>query len=299
MNVSMLSFQQIYDHMAKYVSIPESWRSRNYAFEFVNSVNQIVQNETMCKVKNAPWHTLIVDESADITMHKMLVLYVKYREENSVNHKTVFGRIIQLTACTAQDIVQAITQFYTKHKLDMQRMLGMHNGVAALLKWQIPHLTEQHCVAHREGLGIDDAWKDVTLMRDVETLLRMVYSTFFRSTVKRGKLEDLAKIVDEDTLSFRPLNEVRWLLRDQAVNAVLRNYTVLEEYCKRESSDNRGPVANYCYKKLTDSKFKVTLTALGDVLGELAHLCLAFQRRNLTVMEGHCFARAKIEKLCS
>lgn len=310
MNASILSVQQIHDHMAKYVSIPESWRSKNYAFEFVNSINEIVQNETMCSVKNAPWHTLIVDESTDISVHKMLVLYIKYRKENDVNYKTVFGGIIQLTACTARDIVQAITQFYSKHGLDLQRMvmltsdgatvmLGKHNGVAALLKRQIPHLTEQHCVAHREDLGIDDAWKNVPMMRDVETLLRTVYSTFSRSTVKRGKMEDLAKILDEDTLSFRPLNEVRWLSRHQAVNAVLRNYTVLEEYCKRESSDNGDPVAKYCYKKLSDSKFKVTVTALGDVLGELAQLCLTLQRRNLTVMEGHCFARAKIEKLRS
>ena len=59
-------------------------------------------------------------------------------------------------------------------------------------------------------------------------------------------MEDLAKILDEDTLSFRPLSEVRWLSQHQAVYAVLRNYTVLEEYCKRESSDNRDPVAIYC-----------------------------------------------------
>ncbi|KAM3593003.1 uncharacterized protein V6R79_003550 [Siganus canaliculatus] len=277
MNASMLSVQQIHDHMAKYVSIPESWRSKNYAFEFVNSINEIVQNETMCSIKNAPWHTLIVDESTDISVHKMLVIYIKYREENDVNYKTVFGGIIQLTACTAQDIVQGITQFYSEHGLDMQKMvmltsdgasvmLGKHNGVAALLKRQIPHLTEQHCVAHREDLGIDDAWKNVPLMRDVETLLRTVYSTFSRSAVKRGKMEDLAKILDEDALSFRPLNEVRWLSRHQAVNAVLRNYTVLTEFCKRESTDNQDPVAKYCYKKLSDSKFKVTVTALGDVL---------------------------------
>lgn len=222
----------------------------------------------------------------------------------------MFGGIIQLTACTAQDIVQAITQFYSKHGLDMQRMVmltsdgasvmrGKHNGVAALLKRQIPHLTEQHCVAHREDIGIDDAWKNVPLMQDVETLLRTVYSTFPRSTVKKGKMEDLAKILNEDTLSFRPLNEVRWLSRHQAVNAVLRNYTVLQEFCKREFTDNRDPVAKHCYKKLSDSMFKVTVTALGDVLGELAQLCLTLQRRNLTVMEGHCFARAKIEKLHS
>lgn len=105
-------------------------------------------------------------------------------------------------------------------------------------------------------------------------------------------MDDLAKILDEDTLSFRPLNNVRWLSWHQAVNAVLRNYSVLQEFCKREFTENRDPVAKYCYKKLSDSKFKVTVTAVGDVLGELSQLCLTLQRRNLTVMEGHCFARA-------
>ena len=35
----------------------------------------------------------------------------------------LFGGIIQLTGCTAQDIVLAITQFYYKHRLDLQRMV--------------------------------------------------------------------------------------------------------------------------------------------------------------------------------
>ena len=290
------------------MNIPEHWRSKNYAFEFVKSINKIVQEENMCSIRNAPWHTLIVDESTDITVHKMLVLYIKYREENDVSYKTEFGGIIQLTSCTAPAIVEAINQFYTKHRLDMQRMvmltsdgasvmLGKHNGVAALLRCQIPHLTEQHCVAHREDLGIDDAWKDVPLMREVETLLRSVYNMFSRSAVKKGKFEELADVLNEDTLSFRPLNEVRWLSRNQAVNAVLRNYTVLEESCRTTYSESGDPVAKYCYKKLSNPKYKVTLLALGDVLSELAQLCLSLQKRNLTVMEGHCLARAKIEKL--
>ena len=65
------------------------------------------------------------------------------------------------------------------------------------------------------------------LMRDVETRLRTAYSTFSRSTVKRGKMEGLAKILNEDTLLFRPLSKVRWLSQQQAVNAVLRNYTAM------------------------------------------------------------------------
>lgn len=72
---------------------------------------------------------------------------------------------------------------------------------------------------------------------------------------------------------------------------------MLQEFCKREFTENQDPVAKYCSKKLSDSKFKVTITALGDVMDELAQLCLTLQRRNLTVMEGHSLARAKIEKL--
>ncbi|CAK6949836.1 zinc finger protein 862-like [Scomber scombrus] len=249
----------------------------------------------------------LLQESAE-ERQKRNELSLKKKEENDVNCKTVFGGIVQLKACTAHDLVKAITDFYSSQELDLQKMvmltsdgasvmLGKHNGVAALLKQQIPHLTEQHCVAHREDLGIDDAWKDVPLMRDVETLLRTIYSIFSRSSVKKCKFRELAEVLNEETLSFRPLNEVRWLSRQQAVNAVLRNYTVLKEYCRAQASDNGDPVAKYCYKKLSDPKYKVTLTALGDVLRELANLCLSLQRRNLTVMEGHCYASAKIEKL--
>lgn len=51
-------------------------------------------------------------------------------------------------------------------------------------------------------------------------------------------------------------------------------------------------------KKRNDPTYNVTLTALGDVLGERANLCCSVQRRcNLTVTEGHCDAKAKIERL--
>ena len=43
MNASMLSIQEIHDHLAKYVTIPESWRSKNYAFEFVECIKAVVK----------------------------------------------------------------------------------------------------------------------------------------------------------------------------------------------------------------------------------------------------------------
>ena len=72
-------------------------------------------------------------------------------------------------SCDSQSILKEIKKFYTTNNIDIQKMvmfisdgaavmLGKRNGVAKLLQNSIPHLVEQHCVAHREDLGMYDAW---------------------------------------------------------------------------------------------------------------------------------------------
>ena len=308
MNASMLSVQDINDHMGKYVKIPQAWRSKNYAFEFVDCINHVIQNEISDEFHKSAFHTLIVDESTDISVQKMLILYVKFRPVDTFVCKTVFMCVLKLTACDAISIVAAIKQFYADNQYDLHKMvmftsdgasvmLGKNNGVAAILRRDIQHLSEQHCVAHREDLEIDDAWKHVSLMKDIETLLNTVYSMFSRSSVKQNKFEELAKITECDALAFRPLNEVRWLSRHFAVTALLRNYDTLIQYCKEEVSETNDPVSKYCVQKLTDSQVRVALTALNDVLGELTSLCKFFQRSCLTTIDAFQFAKAKICKL--
>ena len=63
----------------------------------------------------------------------------------------------------------AIKQLYYENGLGLQKMimftsdgaavmLGKNNGVAAILKREVPHFCEQHCVAHQEDLAFKDAW---------------------------------------------------------------------------------------------------------------------------------------------
>ena len=145
MNASMLSVQEIHDHLAKYVTIPESWRSKNYAFEFVECINAVVKETIMNDIRNSEFHTLIIDESTDISVSKMLIIYIKYRPAAATCHKTVFAGIMKLTACDSRSIFEAIKQFYLENNVDVQKivmftsdgasvMLGKRNGVAALLR---------------------------------------------------------------------------------------------------------------------------------------------------------------------
>ena len=86
----------------------------------------------------------------------------------------------------------------------------------------------------------------------------------------------------------------------QAVNAVLRNYTVLEEYCKRESSDNRDPVVIYCCKKAERFKVQGYSHCSGRCFGR-AGTTLPFFSKTQPDCDGRTLLckRAKIEKLHS
>jgi len=90
MNVSILSAQDIHDHIGKYVSIPESWHSKNYGFEFVKCINAVVQKEVMRDLSNASYHTLIANESTDVSVIKTLILYARpcLQEYYSCEHVT-------------------------------------------------------------------------------------------------------------------------------------------------------------------------------------------------------------------
>lgn len=156
-----------------------------------------------------------------ISTTKCLILYFKFRPKNSNQYKTIFGGIIQLKTCDATSIVSAINEFYSNNNIDMQKMvmftsdgasvmLGRINGVAAKLKEKISHLVQQHCVAHREYLGICDTWKEVKLMKEIETVMKTIYTLFSRSTTKRRKFQDIAEASENEAIAFKPLTEVRW-----------------------------------------------------------------------------------------
>jgi hypothetical protein len=61
-NASMLSIQDIHDHLAKYTAVPGSWHSKNYAFEFLECVNCVTDKQLMDELPKSQFHTFIVDE---------------------------------------------------------------------------------------------------------------------------------------------------------------------------------------------------------------------------------------------
>ena len=53
LNSSILSCQVINNHMSKYTKLPCSWRSKNYGFEFLKSIDFVAREEVMQTVAYA------------------------------------------------------------------------------------------------------------------------------------------------------------------------------------------------------------------------------------------------------
>ncbi|XP_043407899.1 pancreatic lipase-related protein 3 [Chelonia mydas] len=162
-------------------------------------------------------------------------------------------------------------------------MLGRLNGVAAQLKRDIPHLVQQHCIAHREVLGISDAWKEVKLIRDIETLMRTVHTVFCWSSRRKCKFQEIVDASECESVAIRPLNEVRWLSRHFALRAIICNYNPLLEYFEQDKDTD--PVSKYCHKKLNTMEYRITLEVMKDVLSELASLSTLLQNGALHLLK--------------
>lgn len=52
---------------------------------------------------------------------------------------------------------------------------GKTNCVTARLRIECEHLSQQHSIAHREDLGIDDAWSKIVYVNEIKILLRTIY----------------------------------------------------------------------------------------------------------------------------
>ena len=123
LNSSILSCQVINNHMSKYNKLPSLWRSKNYGFEFLKSIDFVAREEVMQSIRQATCHTLIIDKSNDISLTIMLILYIQYctADDCRLMTKAVFAGIISLARCDSHSILEEIKKFYTTNNIDIQK----------------------------------------------------------------------------------------------------------------------------------------------------------------------------------
>jgi len=96
-------------------------------------------------------YSLLIDESTDITVNKMLGIAIRYYSVEQKKIISTFLRLIYIENGTAESIVNAIKKLLIDAKLQLIKMQGIgtdnastmveiNSGVYARLKKDVPHL---------------------------------------------------------------------------------------------------------------------------------------------------------------
>ena len=130
--------------------------------KFLEVIGEWIEQETVKKIREAEYFTLLLDESTDNASRSELSLIARIVDEDECiqNH---FLTLIQLQRCDALSIFTAVYDYLEAKEIDITRMsfsgldgcstmMGVHKGVQAHFKKGCSHHSSINCRNHRLAL---------------------------------------------------------------------------------------------------------------------------------------------------
>lgn len=130
--------------------------------------------------------SLIIDESNDISVTKLLGIGIRYFSASRKKFVTTFLDLVELIECNADAICDAIKISLDNHGLKLQKLIairtdnasvmtGVNNGVYVKLRAENPNLLLIRCTCHSLQLAVSHTAKE-HLPRHLEVLIRDCYN---------------------------------------------------------------------------------------------------------------------------
>jgi len=89
--------------------------------------------------------------------------------------------------------------------------LGRRQGVASILKREVDHLIDIHCLPHRLELSMLEMQRDCKYVKEVYDILHLVWKTDHYSPKSQRELKTLGNELGLNVLKPRPVKGSRWL----------------------------------------------------------------------------------------
>ena len=118
-------------------------------------------------------------------------------------------------------------------------------------------------------------------MAMLQEILSGIYNYVQGSTNRLQQFEDIATLLEVDSLKFKKIFYIRWLSMGECVSAVVCNYKALLVYLSQDAVSG-NPVAIGLDKQLRKYKFVALLYLSADILAATNHLSKLFQHRDVT-----------------
>ena len=261
-----------------------------------DSLLHVIEQDLKARIQDSQYYGIIVDESTDLSIHKKLVIYVRYVSEGEMNTELLGN--IRIADGKAETINSEIRNTLLNMGLEVSNcvglgsdgasvMFGRKGGLGVLLGQDAPLLTHVHCVAHRLSLACSDAAKEIPFLRSYKDTLKNLYIHVSGSGVCVKKLESMQAIMEEPQLKLKDPISVRWLAMESAVSTVHKCYGAIVSYLQSNEGKNTvgDVIADGLLKEVLHYKFPAFTAILSDILAVIGRLSKQLQAETLDLSE--------------
>ncbi|XP_053400529.1 zinc finger protein 862-like [Mercenaria mercenaria] len=250
------------------------------------------------ELKEAKYYGLILDESTDLSVHKKLVVYIRYVCPSDMKVKSQLVGDIRIPDGTADTLVCEVRKLLQTLGLKTVNLVGLGSdgasvmfgrkgGVGVKLQEDSPMMTHVHCVAHRLALACSDATKAIPYLKNYKNILKNLYTHVNGSGIRTYKLEEMQSVMEEPNLKLKDPINIRWLAMENAVRTVHKCYGSIVTYLQSNEGKNTvgDVIAEGLLREVLHYKFPAFTAILADALQVLGVLSKQLQAESLDLSQ--------------
>ena len=242
-----------------------------------DAIAEVITENITKGLQESPCISILVDESTDISVTKMLVIYARLAKLETFKPETHFVTNVHVADGIAARITESITKALNQTNVPLQKVTGLgsdgasemtsnKDGVTGKLQRLNPEMVNIHCTAHR-----------------LIELLTNIFYYFKKSALRNEKLKAIQEVLNKPKMKYKEIHQVRWLSFYKALETLYLTWDSLVTFFEQEvanKQDKDGKIKGYI-KKLTEYDFAARIHMMMDVMPNIMELTLVFQKRDL------------------
>ena len=251
----------------------------------------------MKEVTGPAWFSIIADEATDCANTEQMNLSIRWVSDNYKVHEDPIG-LCRVPNTKAETLFKVIKDLLIRCSLPLAlcrgqaydgaaNMQGKRTGVATRILSEQPAALPVHCFAHSLNLCLQDAGRKLVSLRDTLQLCREIFK-LIKLSPKRSHLFSSNLEASSCGVDLKPLCPTRWTVRTAAIDAILKDYTVLMETLEEihaTTRDDYGLKASGFLHSLETFNTLFGLRLALSLFSAAEQVSLALQKKNTTIQD--------------
>jgi hypothetical protein len=270
----------------------KSFMSHDIHNELLTLMSNNILRQILKTACSSQFFSVIVDETTDIATKEQVSVCIRYLSNDFQPIESFLG-LYQVNITTGENLTKVLLDVLSRCNLPLENlrgqcydgasnMSGQFSGVQSRIKALQPRALYVHCKAHALNLVLQEAAREIPVIRDSMDYLHRTAILLGKSAKRKALLENLSA-------NIKTMCPTRWAVRAEAVSTGLKNYEKILDALntvatEASHADTQGEARGF-YEQFRKSKMYWALLVAEAIFTPSDHLARALQSAKMTVNE--------------